>query len=107
MVSRRETQVSEAVAHLAGEFLARASNVPYLLTVTHADLSPDFKNATIYISVLPQTHENEALAAAKRSRSDLRAFIRAKSKLHPTPVVDFAIDFGEKNRQRIEELTRK
>lgn len=106
MTSRREIQVSEAIAHLAGEFLARSSNTPYLVTVTHAELTPDLKQATIFISVLPQTHEEEALASAKRLRSDLRDYIKEESRLHPIPLVDFAIDFGEKNRQRIDELTR-
>jgi len=105
-MARREIQVSETIAHLAAEFLARESSVPSLITVTHADMSPDLKQATIFISVLPQTQEAEALAFAKRSRSDLRTYIRDKSFIHPTPVVDFVIDYGEKNRQRVDELTR-
>ena len=106
-MSRRETQVSEAIAHLAGEFFARESSVASLITVTHTDMSPDLKSAVVYISVLPQTKEEETLKFAKRARSDFRMYVRAHSFLHPTPIVDFKIDFGEKNRQRIDDLTRK
>jgi ribosome-binding factor A len=107
MASRRETQVSETIAHLAGDFFAREGGVKALMTVTYAHLSPDFKTATVYFSVLPQTHEAEALAFAKRARSDFREYIKGHALLHPIPFVDFAIDIGEKNRQRVDELTRK
>ena len=107
MVSRREIQVSEAIAHHAADFFARESAVGALITVTHADMSSDLKSTTIFLSVLPETHEEEALAFAKRARSDFRTYLRDKTKIHPTPVVDFEIDYGEKNRQRIDDLTRK
>lgn len=104
---RRHNQVEESVAHLAGDFLARESTVKALLTVTHAEMTDDFKEAKVYFSVLPVSFEAEALKFAKRARSDFRDYIRKNSKLHPVPVVDFAIDLGEKNRQRVDELTRK
>jgi|SRR3989344_4509 len=107
MGSIRHTQVSEAIAHLAGDFLARESTVKALITVTHADISPTFKEATIYFSVLPQTMEGAALKFVRRARSDFREFLKKHSLLHPLPIVDFAIDLGEKNRQRIDELTRR
>src|SRR3989338_2816246 len=106
MGSRRQTQVSEVIAHMAGDFLARESAVKALITVTHADVSPSFKEVKIFFSVLPQTMEAQALKFAKRSRTDFRAYIKNHSRLHPIPVVDFEIDLGEKNRQRIDELTR-
>ena len=107
MASRRQTQVEETLAHLAGDFFARESGVKALITVTRADIAPTFKTVTVFFSVLPQTHEKEALKFAKRSRSDFREYIRKHSSLHPTPVVDFEIDYGEKNRQRVDELTRR
>ncbi len=107
MASRREVQVSEAIAHLAGDFFARESDQRSLITVTHAELSPDFKNAMVFFSVLPQTMEAVTLKAVKRQRTDFRAYVKKNSLLHPIPFVDFEIDMGEKNRQRIDELTRK
>jgi ribosome-binding factor A len=107
MESRRQTQVAEKLAHLAGDFLARESSVKALITVTHADVAPNFKNVTVYFSVLPASLEAAALKFAKRSRSDFRDYLKKHASLHPVPVVDFAIDLGEKNRQRVDELTRK
>src|SRR3989344_9295330 len=107
METRRQTQVAQEVAHMAGEFLARESNVKALLTVTHADVSPSFKEVKIFFSVLPQTMEAQALKFAKRSRTDFRAYLKKHARLHPIPIVDFEIDLGVKNRQRVDELTRK
>ncbi len=106
MESRRQTQVSQLLSQLAGDFFARESNVKALITVTHTDISPSFKEATVFISILPQTMETQALKFAKRARTDFRAYIKKQARLHPIPIVDFAIDLGEKNRQRIDELTR-
>lgn len=94
------------MAHLAGEFLARESGVKALITVTHAEMTDNYKEAKIFFSVLPATMEAEALRFAKRARSDFHEYVRAHSNLHPTPTVDFELDYGEKNRQRIDELTR-
>ena len=104
---RRQTQVAEALAHLAADFFARESEIQSLITVTRADISPNFKNVTVYLSILPQTQEERALKIAKRQRSDFRQYVQKHSYLHPIPIVDFEIDYGEKNRQRVDELTRK
>lgn len=92
---------------MAGDFLAREGGVKALITVTRAEMTDDYKQATIYLSVLPATHEEEALKFAKRARTDMRGYIKKHSRLHPIPVVDFVIDYGEKNRQRVDDLTRK
>lgn len=108
-MARRPVQVAETLAHLAGEFLAREIVNPAangLITVTRAELGENFKTVTIFLSVLPQTREDEALKVAKRARSDFRDYVKKHTFLHPVPTVDFEIDYGEKNRQRIDDLTR-
>ena len=105
--TRRQTQVSERIAQLAGEFLERESNHQALITVTRATVSPDLKNATIFLSVLPASEEEHALAFAKRHLSDFREYARTRAVMKFLPFFDFKIDDGEKNRQRIDELTRR
>ena len=106
-MARRVEQVNETLAHHAADFMARESNHESLITVTRSEMSSDFKNATIFLSVLPETQAEKALAFAKRVRSDFREYLKQKSKLHPIPTIDFVLDIGEKNRQRVDELTRK
>ncbi len=106
MASRRQTQVAEMILHQAGDFFARESNGTSLITVTRADVSPDLRNVKIYFSVLPESAEVSALFFAKRNRTDFRDHIKHHARMQYLPTVDFEIDFGEKNRQRIDELTR-
>jgi len=106
MGSQREMQLAETIAHLAGDFLARESNGQSLVTVTRADMSRDLKTATIYLSVLPEKYEGAALNFAKRKRADFREYLKERSVLRYLPTIDFALDMGEKNRQKIDKLTR-
>ena len=106
MGSKRKIQVSEAIAHLAADFFARESNRESLITVTRADVSPDLKNVIIFLSVLPETYEDHVLHFARRSRTNFREFIKKHAAMRFLPNVDFEIDLGEKNRQRIDDLTR-
>ena len=106
MDNKREAQVKEILVHMAGEFLAREASKQSLITVTRAEMTPDLKMATIFLSVFPESKEALALAFCKRERSAFREYLRAKSSLHFPPTIDFEIDIGEKNRLRIEDLTR-
>ncbi len=107
MASRRQTQISEMLMHLAGEFFARESNGKSLITVTAADVSPDLRNIKIFFSVLPTDYEQPALNFAKRNRTEFREYIKSHARMQYLPNVDFAIDLGEKNRQLIDDLTRQ
>lgn len=105
-MSKKEEQVKGEIVHLAGDFLAREAGPQSLITVTRADLSSDMKNIMLFISVFPETAEKTALDFCKRERSNLRQYVIDKSALHFPPTIDFQLDLGEKNRQRIDELTR-
>lgn len=107
MESRRQTQVSQLIAERAADYFARESNQQSLITVTRADISPDFKNVLIFLSVLPESAEEAVLNFAKRSRSEFREYVANKTRLKHVPTIDFEIDYGEKNRQRIDDLTRQ
>lgn len=102
----RNTQVSETLTQTAAEYFAREGNGTSLITVTRTDLSPDMHKANIYISVLPIEAESSVLHFARRSRGEFRDYINKHTRIGRAPTVDFIIDEGEKNRLRIDELTR-
>ncbi len=106
--SRRQNKVAEEIAHQAGIFLARTVKAGgSLVTVTHASIAPDLKRVTIFVSVLPKSREEDMLVSLKRLRTDFHDFLKEKTVLRNVPTVDFALDIGEENRQRIDELTRR
>jgi len=100
----RSGRVSEIIRQLAAKYLSVESNRTSLITVTGIDVSSDGKSATILISVLPEEASESALNFVKRKRTDFRTFVKKNSKLRRLPYFDFALDKGEKNRQRIDEL---
>ena len=106
--SRRQNKVAEEIAHKAGVFLAlyvRAGGA--LITVTRADIAPDLKNVTIFVSILPKSREEEMMKTLKRLRTDFHEYLKDKTVLRNVPTVDFVLDIGELNRQRIDALTKK
>lgn len=102
----RDIQLPEILAHLAADFIVRQASKQSLITVTRAEVAEDHKHATMFVSVLPESAEVAALAFLKRERSAFRDYVKAKSALQHIPTFDFELDIGEKNRQRIDELTR-
>ncbi|MFA5841066.1 MAG: ribosome-binding factor A [Candidatus Paceibacterota bacterium] len=104
--NKRTEKVSNAIKELAAQFLGRENNRTSLITVTSANVSPDLKRATIFITVLPDSKEHDALEFAKRKRAELRDFLKKNMPIKVIPFVDIMIDKGEKNRQKIDELLR-
>lgn len=85
--------------------MAREANRNTLITVTRALLSEDDKRCTIYITVLPDDAEEAALAFATRNRRELVDFLKTRIKGGLPHQLEFQIDLGEKNRQRLDELS--
>ncbi len=105
MKTNRSEKLREAIRHAAAEFLAETSNRTSLITVTGIQLSPKGDRATVLITVFPDDKEKEALAFAVRQGGALRDFIGKRISLQYIPRISFAIDVGEKNRQRIDLLS--
>ncbi|MBL1434335.1 ribosome-binding factor A [Candidatus Wolfebacteria bacterium] len=102
----RQKKIREEMMKIAGEYISREANRNNLITVTDASISPDLKQLTIFVSVYPNDNEQGALAFLKRHRNDFRSFVKQRISFKVLPFVDFKIDEGEKNRQRIDEILR-
>ena len=103
MINRNE-KLAKNIKELAAQFLNRQNNRTSLLTVLSCAVSPDQKRATIFITVLPTSKEKAALDFIKRNLKELREFLKKNLPIKIIPFLDVAIDLGEKNRQKIDEL---
>ena len=103
-MSIRNEKICGIIRDLAAKFLHTENNGSSLITVTDVELSKDAKYATILFTVFPDSHQRTALEFAKRKRSEFKQYVRENSTLGRIPFFDFAIDFGEKNRQKIDNL---
>lgn len=100
----RQEKVGELLRQCAAKFIEIESNRTSLITVTRCNISPDLKQATVFITVLPEKDEIKALDFTKRKRRDLRQYIKKNLKLKRIPFMEIEIDRGELNRQKIDEL---
>ena len=105
-MNQRNEKVANKIKELAAQFLGRENNKTSLITVTSATTSPDLKRATIFITVLPNSKEKSALDFVRRKLKDLREYLKKNMPIKIIPFLDVAIDLGEKNRQKIDELLR-
>lgn len=104
----RDNKIGEMYKNMAAEFLERESTIMGLMTVTDILMSRNRKDVTILFTVFPDKYQEQALIFTRRIRSDFRDYVKDKMKYLATmPIFDFAIDFGEKNRQRIDTLVQK
>ena len=55
--------------------------------------------------MLPVDKEKAAYDFLKRMRSEFRTYLMGKARMRRIPFFDFEIDGGEKNRQKIDEIS--
>lgn len=103
----KDERAKEIIRQKASEFLERESSGNAIITVTSIRLIESGKKAVILFTVFPADKENGVLDFAKRKRNGFRDFLKRESKLFRLPFVDFEIDLGEKNRQKIDEISNR
>ena len=103
--SNRKLKIQEVVREIVAEYINRENNKTSLITVTRVDVSPNLSSCDIYVSVFPETGEESAINFLKRKRPHVKNEIKKKMNLRKIPFIDFQIDLGEKNRQKIEEIS--
>lgn len=106
-MDNRKEKMTNMIKELGADFLMKENNRTSLVTVTGANVSPDFKKATIFITVFPENQEKKVLNFAKRRGADMRLFLKKNMQTKTVPFVTIEIDKGEKNRQRIDELLKE
>lgn len=107
MATERQEKMNRELTKLMATFIERESNRTSLITVTRCDISPNFKNLIVYLSVLPEDKEDQVLQFMDRRKWDARDYIKKNLNMRVIPFVKFTIDSGEKNRRHITELLRK
>ncbi len=103
--AHKDERLGDMIRELAARFLQAESNRTSLITVTHVTVFDKGKQATIYITVMPEDKEAMALDFAKRMRGEFRQYVLSHSKIGRIPFFNFELDLGEKTRQKLDILT--
>lgn len=103
----KKERIGEIIHRLAAEFVRDEASDSSLLTITRVELSPTGKEAKIYFTTLPENQEDTALKFLIRKTPEFKQYIRDESRISLIPHIDFKIDYGERNRQRLDELSKE
>ncbi len=78
------------------------------VTVTHVEVSPDLRRATVFYTVLGENRDHRRTRAGLESaRSHLRSLLGHEVRLKFTPDLDFEEDLGLQEVERVARLLRE
>jgi ribosome-binding factor A len=97
--------ISEILHRLAAQFVLDESSKSSLLTITRVDVSPTGKEAKIFFTTLPEDQEETALKFLERKTPEFKRYVCDESRINIVPHITFKIDYGERNRQRLDTLS--
>lgn len=105
-MDQKDEKKKELIRELAAEFFSRESNRQSMITVTSVEMYSRGSRAKILVTVLPVDQEEKAVSFMHRQLGDFREFVMQKARMMRVPFFDVALDRGEKNRQRLDELAK-
>ncbi|MBX4199879.1 ribosome-binding factor A [Candidatus Parcubacteria bacterium] len=103
----KHDKTEEIIHRLAAEFVRDESSPSSLITITRVELTPAGKDAAVFFTTLPESQEDTALKFLERKTGEFKKFVLDKSRLGIVPHLTFKIDYGERNRQRLDEISRE
>jgi ribosome-binding factor A len=109
--SPRPLRVGEEMRHALARIFERGLRDPALaqvaLTVTEVRVSPDLKNATVFVVPLGGAHTSEAMAGLKRAEGFLRRELAHAVNLRYAPALHFTLDTAFEHASIIDALLRR
>jgi ribosome-binding factor A len=108
MSRRRQERLAELLQEELSSILFQKMQDPRLslCNITSVSLSPDYRHARVYVSVIgPPSHKEECLHALNSAEGFFRRELR-RLDLRYIPSLQFHADTGAEYSQHIEELLR-
>lgn len=87
----RQARVSSLITEFASAFIRTKIGGGTFASVTKVDLSKDFREATVYLSVFPEEKEQEVVAKLKKELGELRTKLSDKGGLANAPHLEIKI----------------
>lgn len=112
-MAKNETRLNRINEELKKEisnvltFELKNPNVTGLLSVTRAKITPDFKYAKIYISVLNSKDVEKTMQGLKESAGFIRSQIAKTINLRVTPELSFELDDSVEYGMRIDNILKE
>jgi ribosome-binding factor A len=105
--SQRQLQIGEQIKRILAEIFLQESALAIkngYITILQADISPDAKNAKIFIDIFGSTDNKKILQDLKQIAPYLRSKLANKINLRYTPELTFVLDETFKTAGKIDDL---
>ena len=105
-MSKRIQRVNQLVKYEVSQAILKEGVSPkdVLVTVTRAETSPDLKQSSVFISVIPGERKDEAINLLNRKIYWLQQKINKRLKIRPVPKITFTEEKKTKQAARVEEI---
>ena len=109
--SQRQLRVGEELRHLISNALHRETFYDAVLesnniTVTEVNVSPDLKNAKVFIMPLGGENKNEVLESLNRIKGYIQKLISSEIQLRQIPRLSFVIDTTFEYANKIDNIIK-
>lgn len=102
---KRAERVADQIRMEVGDIIARKSKDPRLnlVTVTKVDVSPDLRNARVYVTTLQggDSSINDVMAGLEHAMGFIRSELGRRLELRYTPELIFRADVSGRQAERI------
>ena len=110
--SQRQLKVGEELRHLISNALLRGSFYDEFIknnniTITEVNVSPDLKNAKVYVMPLGGENKMDVLNSLNKATGRLKKIISSKISLRQTPKLIFSIDESFEHAKKINDILGK
>ena len=110
--SQRQLRVGEELRHLISNALLRETFYDQIIenntiTVTEVNVSPDLKNAKVYIMPLGGGNKSDVLESLNKANGRIKKLISNNINLRQFPKLQFKIDETFEYAKNIENILRK
>ena len=110
--SQRQMRVGEELRHLISNVLLRETFYDQIIetndiTITEVSVSPDLKNAKIYVMPLGGKQKLEVVNSLNKVKGRIKKLISNSIKLRQIPKINFMIDESFENAKIIDDIIRK
>jgi ribosome-binding factor A len=109
-MSHRIAQVEATLKKAVAEVLQRDMADPRIdgfISITRVKISPDMRNATIFVSVMPQEKESKNIHGLRHATGHIRTLVLKKMATRTVPRFKFVLDESLKKQAAVMEAIHR
>lgn len=109
-MSFRKQQVESTLRRTISTVLARELSDPRivgLVSVTRVSVSPDLRDALVFVSVMPEKYQKRSLAGLRHAAGHIQSLVLKQMTLKAAPKLDFRLDEAIKKEAGVLDAIRR